>query len=393
MTQLLWLWWQGYLTVRLRGAGIERLLNRASQVGVALFRVERLTSDVVLVRMAARDFRLLRPLLREAVNGPRISVSVLDRHGLPFVLRRFRRRSFLGVGLGLAVLAVFYLANFVWFVQVFGNQALAVEAIKTAVEDAGLRMGIPRSSLDPARIERKLLESLPDLVWVQVKNRGVRVEVHVVERDEAESGEQRAGHIYAKQDGLVTELLVLQGTAQIREGDTVRKDDLLISGMYYDHQGRRQYGAARGIVKARVWYEAVGEASLVRWEPLRTGRRRSRYLLTVGPLTIPIGRSLPRENHLVTSRTWQLYLGTAMAPVSWTRLDYEEVEWETVPVPAAEAEQNAYELAWESLLAQGVDRERVLVEKRAVENLADGNGIRVTVRVEVLEDIGRFSGQ
>jgi hypothetical protein len=82
-----------------------------------------------------------------------------------------------------------------------------------------------------------------------------------------------------------------------------------------------------------------------------------------------------------------------MAPVSWTRLDYEEVEWETVPVPAAEAEQNAYELAWESLLAQGVDRERVLVEKRAVESLADGNGIRVTVRVEVLEDIGRFSGQ
>ncbi len=393
MSPFLWLWWRGYVTVCLRGAGIERVLNSAAQAGVAVLKVERLTSDVVLARMAAQDFRRLRPLIREWMNGPRVSVSILDRHGLPFLLRRFRRRAFLALGLGLAALAVIYLSSFVWFIQVFGNETLAVEVIKAAVEKTGLRAGVPRGAVDARRIEQQLLEDLPQLTWVQLRNQGIKVEIHVREREAPELAAQGAGHIYAKRDGLVIELLVLRGTAQVREGDTVRRDELLISGMYYDPQGRRQFGAAQGIVKARVWYQAVGEASLVRWQPEKTGVRHRQYILTVGPLSIPLGRSYPRENHLITTRNWQLYLGRAMAPVSWSRLDYEEVEWVLVPVARWEAEKAAYELAWESLIRQGVDRESVVAETKAVEYVTDGEGIRVTLQVEVLEDIGHFSGQ
>ncbi|HBG10545.1 MAG TPA: hypothetical protein DDX25_11095, partial [Firmicutes bacterium] len=78
MSSFMWLWWQGYVTVCLRGAGIERVLNRAAQAGVAMLKVERVTSDAVLARMAAEDFRRLRPLLRESANGPRVSASILD---------------------------------------------------------------------------------------------------------------------------------------------------------------------------------------------------------------------------------------------------------------------------------------------------------------------------
>lgn len=393
MTALLWLWWQGYVTVRLRGVGIERVLNGAAQAGVALFQVQRLTADVVLARIPARDFRRLRLLLRQAANGPRIHVTILDRHGFPFLLRQFSRRAFLAVGLGLSALALFYLANFVWFIEVVGADAMTVELIKAVVEETGLRSGVLRSSLDARRIEQRLLERLPHLAWAHVKNQGVRVEIQVMERESAELDAQGAGHVYAKHDGLITELLVLQGTPQVREGDTVRQDDLLISGMYYDRQGRRQFGAARGVVKARVWYQAVGEASLVRWEPQKTGRSHRQYRLTVGPFSIPLGRSYPRDNHLVSTKNWQLYLGQAMAPVSWTRINYEEVLWEAVPVPMTEAERTAYELAWESLLNQGVERDNVLGERRTVEYLTDAHGIRVTVQVEVLEDIGQFLGQ
>ena len=164
-----------------------------------------------------------------------------------------------------------YLSSFVWFIQVFGNETLAVEVIKAAVEKTGLRAGVPRGAVDARRIEQQLLEDLPQLTWVQLRNQGIKVEIHVREREAPELAAQGAGHIYAKRDGLVTELLILRGTAQVREGDTVRRDELLISGMYYDPQGRRQFGAAQGIVKARVWYQAVGEASLVRWQPEKTG--------------------------------------------------------------------------------------------------------------------------
>ncbi|HPT83262.1 MAG TPA: sporulation protein YqfD [Limnochordia bacterium] len=391
MMPWLWLWWQGYVTVRLRGVGVERVLTRAAQAGVHLFRVQRLTADLVVVRLPVQDFRRLRPLLRE--DGRHLSVSILDRHGWPFLLRRLKGRLFLAVGLGLAALAVAYLANFIWFIEVVGADDFTLELIRAVVEETGLRSGVKRSFLDARALEQHLLERLPHLAWVHVKSRGIKAEIHVLEREASVLDSQGAGHIYAKRDGLVTEVLVLQGTARVREGDTVRKDDLLISGMYYDQQGRRQFGAARGIVKARVWYQAVGESSLVQWEPVKTGKRHRQFRLTVGPLSIPLGRSYPRDNHLVTTRNWQLSLGSALAPLSWSCIDYEEVQWQKIPVPLTEAQRAAYELAWETLLAQGVEIDQVLEEKRTVDYLNDGDGIRVTVQVEVLEDIGQFLGQ
>ncbi len=59
-------------------------------------------------------------------------------------------------------------------------------------------------------------------------------------------------------------------------------------------------------------------------------------------------------------------------------------------VPREEAEKTAYVHAWESLLQQGVREEQVLKERQTVDFMADGNGIRVTVQVEVLDDIGLF---
>ena len=161
----------------------------------------------------------------------------------------------------------------------------------------------------------------------------------------------------------------------------------------YDRQGRRQFGAARGIVEGQGVVPGGGGSELGTLGARKTGIRHRQYVLTIGPFSIPLGRSYPRETHQITKRSWQLYLGSAMAPLSWTRLDYEEVEWTAEGIPASEAERTAYELAWESLARQGVERDKILEEKRTVEPLTDADGIRVTVQVEVLEDIGQFLGQ
>ena len=111
MSSFMWLWWQGYVTVCLRGAGIERVLNRAAQAGVAMLKVERVTSDAVLAG-AAEDFRRLRPCSGSPPMG-RKSASILDRHGLPFLL------GSAGASFGLARdwprrLSIFQL---VWFIR------------------------------------------------------------------------------------------------------------------------------------------------------------------------------------------------------------------------------------------------------------------------------------
>jgi hypothetical protein len=82
-----------------------------------------------------------------------------------------------------------------------------------------------------------------------------------------------------------------------------------------------------------------------------------------------------------------------MVPIRWTRLEYQEVERVSIRVADQEAERAAYALAWESLMAQGVSREAVLEERHRTDLIIDGDGLRVTVQVEVQEDIGLFLSQ
>lgn len=389
MMSLLWMWFRGYVTIRLRGPGIERLFNKAAEEKIALFKIERLTSDVVIARLGIKEFCRLRPLLW----GTQINLSILDKHGGPFLIHRLKQRGFLALGLLLSLLIVVYLANFIWFIEIEGNETISLGTLRVAAEDLGLKTGIARSGFEPRQIETALLKRFPVLAWVQVNVEGVKVSIQLAEREALSFEDGGAGHLYARADGVVTEIRVLRGTAQVEIADTVRKDDILISGVYYDGRGRKQFGAAQGVVKARVWYQGVGEAPLIKWEPIKTGREHRQYLLTIGPLTIPIGRSYPQETHLKEIKGWGLSLGSAMVPVKWSRVDYQEVRYEARTVPLEEANNTAYDLAWKSLIGHGIDREDMLEERRQQDLMVDGEGIRVTIWVEILEDIGQFFSQ
>lgn len=389
MIFFLWMWWQGYLTLRLQGQGLERFLNQVATAQIPLWRAERLTADVIVVRVPVRAFAKLRPLLWESL----IKVNILDRHGLPFLVSKLRLRAFWAVGLVLALLFMVYLSSFIWFVEVVGNEQISAEQLWEVLEAEGLRTGIRRQNLASGQLETTLLTRFPILAWVQVSLQGVKVVINLAEREDLPGEEQGPGDIYAVVDGLITEILVLRGTPLVKERDTVRTGDLLISGDYYDVRGRKQNGAAQGIVLARVWYQGVGEAPFTIWEPVRTGKTHLQFLITVGSLTLPLGKSYPHTTHFATTQEWCLSLGSAMLPLKWTRVEYEEVVYISRSISFEQARELARERAWESLLGRGIDPQKVQDERIEEARLVDDEGIHITLWVEVEEDIGRFVPQ
>ncbi len=83
-------------------------------------------------------------------------------------------------------------------------------------------------------------------------------------------------------------------------------------------------------------------------------------------------------------------LGQAMVPLRFARIDYQEVEYIKVHVPSEEARKEALRMAWDNLKKQGVDEDQVREERQQVDFLTDAEGVRVTLQVEVLDDIGQF---
>ena len=113
-------WLSGWVRVRVTGRYPERFLNLALSQGLALWDV-RQQEETVELCVGVRSYRGMRSLFKAASCHP----HVLERHGLPFVLRETRQRWTLVLGGFLALAGVWVFSGFVWFVDVDGSDPMA----------------------------------------------------------------------------------------------------------------------------------------------------------------------------------------------------------------------------------------------------------------------------
>ncbi|MBC7325644.1 MAG: sporulation protein YqfD, partial [Moorella sp. (in: Bacteria)] len=286
---------EGYIVLDIAGADPEKFLNLALARGIGFWDIIRREGGSVEAKMAAGDFYILRSLARE--SGCR--VRIVDKRGWPFFLRRLRRRHILVAGGFFFLLALYFLSSFIWVVDVRTAEGplrhVTPAHILAAARAEGLRPGARKSSLDIRTLERALENRLPQLAWVGVSFHGTRAEITVVEKVAApqEDADQPAS-IIATKDGIIKEILVISGEGRVKAGETVRQGEVLISGLILPPQPEKKPGEtaspapsppqprlvrARGIVRARVWYEGVKEISRRQVQEVPTGRQQTAVTL------------------------------------------------------------------------------------------------------------------
>lgn len=120
----------------------------------------------------------MRPLARKAGAVTRVK----ERHGLPFLLRRYRRR--IGVAAGAALFIAFFAVTqqFVWVVEVQGNERVDSQVLLQALEELGVRRGVLKSGLDAREIQLEVQLKVDDLSWAALNIRGTTATLLVRER-------------------------------------------------------------------------------------------------------------------------------------------------------------------------------------------------------------------
>lgn len=384
---------RGYVIIRARGGRLEAFINRAVAEGVALWRLERVASHLLVARVAAADF----PRVARAGRRLGVHVVILDKAGLPFLLIRAGRRQAFVLGGALLLALLYVLGQFVWFVRVQGAEDLAPGEILAVAAEAGLQPGVLRERVQRDVVERRLYLELPRVAWAAVELRGAVATVRVVERTVLDPEAARPGHIVAARDGVVEHVAPLRGEPVVAAGETVREGQPLISGMlapgsadYRERveQGQLPYVRAEGVVRGRTWYRGLGEAPLVRITEEETGRVHRWVTLRLGRWELHLGG---REPPFTAVRWEERTVSPRYVPgVSWTWHVGHEVERRTEPQDPAAARQEAVERAREQVLAQLPAAADVLEEQMSVADDPAAGVVRATVTLEVLQDLGRF---
>ena len=173
-------------------------------------------------------------------------------YGLYGRLCACRKRYGAMLGIALSVILFLFLNSLVWDVRIEGCESGREDAIISELESAGLFPGVRWRVIDKGEIEAKLLSGSSEVSWVNINRRGTVAYVKVIDKvhHDVEQPPQGYANIVATRDAVIEEITVKRGVAMVKVGESVRKGQILISGVIPTDQGGG-YCYAEGSVKAR----------------------------------------------------------------------------------------------------------------------------------------------
>lgn len=250
----------GYLQVSVEIPFPPRLLNLCSQEGIRFWGVVWQSGGEISFSIPRKEWRKLEALV--ARHGG--TVFVEKSRGLPPFLGGFRHRIGFLVGMSLSLFAVSVLSQFIFVVEISGNDRVSTGEIRIALEEAGLDVGVYGKSLAISRLTQEALSKLEDISWMSVNLYGTRAVVTVLERTLPPEIIPREGlyDMVAVAGGIVEEINLHSGEAMVEVGETVVSGQVLISGnvelpppIYSQNPSMWMTVVGSGRVWARTWRE------------------------------------------------------------------------------------------------------------------------------------------
>ncbi|MGM0471621.1 MAG: sporulation protein YqfD [Bacillota bacterium] len=389
---------QGYVTIEVRGYGKEKLINYLMRSDFEVWDIIH-CQDRFEVKLKMATFRQIRSYVHQAD----CQVAIKSKHGLPALWKKVNRRRSLLVGIIFVIISLYFAASFIWLVEIEGLDEISTEEIKNLLAESGFKRGILKQQVQIEKME-KLLRQHKQVAWADVEINGTKLLVEVVEKKVIESDDKstQVVDVVADKAGLIKELIILQGTAAVEEGELIQQGEKLISGLskYYPQQVPEdklsteeqeelepeiERTVAQGIVKAKVWYRSYGEARLVDYQHQSTAkvvdsvsiRYRDRELKVYGPNQPPFA-NFKVEKTVKSLARWR----NIDFPIEVIRRRYINLKEIEEKLSFSEAVELAKEQALQKVIAR-LDKTAVIKE-REFEVISKQQTVNNIVRVKGL---------
>lgn len=273
----LWHYLKGYVIIIVNGRSVETFINICTRRQILLWDMERVDQSSVRMKMSIRGFKNARSAARKS----RCRVRIRGKKGLPFLLGKYKKRKGFILGLIVFALLIYLMTSIVWSIDITGNYHVKADVLMEQMNEIGIFRGASKRTLDPKYLADILRLKNKELSWVGVEIKGTRLLITVKEGVETPNiiPLEQPCNVVAKNDGIIISIIAKNGLASVKEGDTVKRGQVLISGSLeslYPEFGSKQVHAM-GEVMARTWYEIKKEVPKVKLTRMRTGLEWNTY--------------------------------------------------------------------------------------------------------------------
>lgn len=287
-------------------------------------------------------------------------------------------------------MTIFISSKYIWNIDVKVEDNLEIENIMQDLEELGLCKGVLKSKINTDKIINEIRLKRHDIAWIGIDLEGTNVKVDIVKADESPEIIKNTDYcnIVAKKPGIINKITAQNGTALVKAGDTVNKEDILIAGYMDGKYTERRYVHSLGEVEAKVWYEKTEEIKYNEQLFKTTGNIEKKYEIAFNGFKIKLYKNKSKFKFYETEETetnLKLFKSFYL-PITITKIQNTEQVEEQKTYTKEEAVEKGVDCISKELEEQIESKERI-INKNVKTNEKDDR-VEVTITYEVLENIG-----
>ena len=251
--------------ITFEGLNVSRFVARLAAQGTTVLSVERQGKCWTIEVDAAHAKQTIAQLKEKCYN-----ITNIDYIGVSAAVRFVKRRFALPIVCLLVVAVLLIASQFCFRIEVTGD--FEVDAVKTALSNAGVGIGTNLSRIDIGVLENTVANDI-GAMYAVIARKGSVLYVNVVASKSIDPPVDmtKRRDIVATCSGKVTAVLCEQGNPLVKVGDVVNKGDVLIEGRRVFNDGTSTDVYALGRVTLQLTATGFAEYTGQRTVTVETG--------------------------------------------------------------------------------------------------------------------------
>jgi len=220
---------KGVYTVKARGRFAERILNIAAVSGIYIHKVRREDEETILFCLSKKGYGKLTDIVPEGIE-----LQLVTSYGFPIFFRKHRKRILLFLLPLFFIITTSLLSLFIWNVEIEGADSSLQKQVSKFISDNGVYVGAIKHKIDPYDVKRTAILEIDDLSWIWVDIRGTTAKVKIRKRTPKPDiiSVNEPSDVIAMHSGIVEKMQVFCGIPLVKEGDYVKKGQILATGVF-----------------------------------------------------------------------------------------------------------------------------------------------------------------
>ena len=376
----------GYIRISIEGYFIERFINICKAKKIFLWNLNRENSSILHANISIKEFKEIKQIAKKT----KCRIKIKGKRGIPFLLNKYKKRKIFLVMLFIIIISIIIMSNFVWNIEIKGNNEIPTEEILDILNKSGLTIGEFKGKIDTKKIVNEIRLNRSDLAWIGINIQGTNAIVEVVEADKKPEiiDENDYCNIVSEKEGVIVKVDAANGTSLVKPGDVVKKGTILVGGWMEGKYTGTRYVHAQAKISAKVWYTAREKVSFEETVDEKTGNEENKYGININNFQINFYKKLSNfENYdtISTSKKIKIFSDLYL-PVSINKITTYETKKKEIKYSLEEAKQIATERAKKKLEETLGDEKNIA--NQTVNFYESEEAVEVEVTYEVLENIG-----